>query len=73
MASRERYRVKLVCEECGKTATATIEEAENPVYTKNPNRVLVSAAEGFGWVRGGTWQESAIFRCITCGAEVEAN
>ena len=73
MATRERYTVKLACEKCGNTGTATIEEAENPVYRPDPNRVLISAVEGFEWVRGGTWQVSALFRCTTCGTEVEAN
>ena len=73
MASREKYTVKLACGNCEKTATATIEEAENPVYTKNPNRILVSEPEGFEWVRGGTWQEGAVFRCLVCGSEVQAN
>ena len=73
MASREKYTVRLTCGECGKTAAATIEEAENPVYNKNPNRILVSAPEGFEWVRGGEWTESPVFRCHACGAEVQAN
>ena len=73
MASRERYTVKLACEKCGTTATATIEEAENPVYTKNPNRILVSEPEGFEWVRGGKWSEMPVFRCIDCGTTVEAS
>ena len=71
MSSRERYTVKLACEICESTATATIEEAENPVYRRNPNRVLVSAADGFEWVRGGDWQEQPTFRCLSCGTEVE--
>ena len=73
MGSRETYGAKLVCPSCGATGSVKLSEAENPVFDPNPRRELEEAAEGFEWESGGTWAQSATFRCKTCGASVPAS
>ena len=67
MAKREKYEVTLTCSECEKTEVATVSEFENPVHERNPDRQPETAPENFTWDAGGTWAQSATFKCNTCG------